>query len=99
MITVPLAVNSATVPSSSPSAIFASTVTEAVCPLASAICEATVRFQMRSYSRSSGPRSDFSSSAGVRNVSPAGRMASCASCAFLLLEAYTRGFSGTVSAP
>ncbi len=47
-MTVPLAVNSATVPWSDPSVIFASIVTEAVWPLTSAICEATVRFQIRS---------------------------------------------------
>ena len=42
-MTVPLATNSAW-----DSAVFAEIVTVAVEPLASAICEATVRFQIRS---------------------------------------------------
>ena len=57
--------------------------TWALVPVASDICEATVRFQMRSYRRSSSPDSDRAASSGVRKVSPAGRMASCASWAFL----------------
>lgn len=48
---------------------------------ASAICVATVRFQIRSYSRPSTPLSPCSSV--VRISVPAGRMASWASCAFL----------------
>ena len=78
-MTVPDAVNSA-VPCS---AVAAEIVTEAVDPRASAICDATVRFQMRSYSLNSLPRSTLLSSDGVRNVSPDGRIASWASCAFL----------------
>ena len=35
----------------------------------------------------------------MRNESPAGRIASCASCAFFTLLVYTRGESGTYSAP
>ena len=62
-------------------------VTVAVWPFASAICEATVRFQMRSYSLNSLPRSTLCSSAGVRKTSPEGRIASCASCAFFDLPA------------
>ena len=61
--------------------------TDAVCPRASAIWLATVRFQIRSYSFQSLPRSVPSSSLGVRNTSPAGRTASCASCAFFDLLA------------
>jgi len=52
-------------------------------PVASFICEATVRFQTRSYSRSWSP--DRPVAAGRRNESPAGRMASCASWALLTL--------------
>ena len=55
-------------------------------PRASTIWEATVRFQMRSYRASESPRSSRLSDSGVRNVSPAGRMASWASCAFLTLR-------------
>ncbi len=43
VMTVPVAMNSAVA-----SAVLASIVTDAVEPFASAICEATVRFQMRS---------------------------------------------------
>ena len=60
---------------------------EMVRPTASSICDATVRFQMRSYSDSSSLRSSPFTWSGVRNVSPAGRMASWASCAFLILPA------------
>ena len=52
-------------------------------PRASVICEATVRCQISSYSRSSSPPSSRASSPGVRHESPAGRIASCASWAFL----------------
>ena len=96
-MTVPLAVNSAIVPATftdAPSGVAASgavgptsIVTVAVWPLASAIWEATVRFQMRSYSLNSVPRSTLCSSVGVRKTSPEGRIASCASCAFLDLLA------------
>ena len=61
--------------------------TEAVEPRASAIWEATVRFQTSSYSRNSSPRSSPATWAGVRKESPAGRIASWASCAFLALLA------------
>ena len=77
-MTVPDAVNSA-VPAVPVSAVI---VTEAVDPRASAICEATVRFQIRSYSLNSLPRRMLESSDGVRNTSPDGRIASCASWAF-----------------
>jgi hypothetical protein len=35
----------------------------------------------------------------VRKLSPAGRIASCASWAFLTFEAYVRGASGRYSSP
>ncbi len=57
-------------------------VTVVVSYLASAIWLATVRFQIRSYSFCSSRSSEDASDAGVRKVSPEGRMASCASCAF-----------------
>ena len=57
------------------------TVTDS--PVASFICEATVRFHTRSYRRSSSP--DSLVWAGVRNLSPAGRIASCASWALFTL--------------
>ncbi len=53
--------------------------------LASAICEATVRFQIMSYSTQSSPTSSPVSCPGVRNTSPAGRIASWASWALALL--------------
>ncbi len=57
-------------------------------PVASFICEATVRCQISSYSRrSSEDRRSRATCAGVRKLSPAGRMASCASWAFLTLLA------------
>ena len=52
-------------------------------PVASFIWQATVRFQISSYSRKSSPRRPVS--AGVRKLSPAGRTASCASWAFFTL--------------
>ena len=58
-------------------------VTDAVEPFASAICDATVRFQIRSYSFHSLPRRVPLSSPGTRKASPEGRIASCASWAFL----------------
>jgi hypothetical protein len=58
-------------------------------PVASFICDATVRFQISSYSRDSSPDSPAlvapETSAGVRKRSPAGLIASCASWAFLTL--------------
>ena len=73
--------------------------TDAVCPRASAICEATVRFQISSYSLNWSPDSSRATWAGVRKWSPAGRMASWASCAPFAFDAYTRGLSGTYSDP
>ena len=55
-----------------------------VWPSASFICEAMVRIQISSYSRNWSPVSLVW--AGVWNVSPAGRIASCASWAFLTLR-------------
>ncbi len=55
----------------------ASICTVTRCSLASAICEATVRIQISSYRRNSSPRRPVW--AGVRKLSPAGRIASCAS--------------------
>ena len=82
-MTVPDAVNSASVPS----AAVAPSLTVVVATCASAICEATVRFQMRSYSANSSALSSPETSPGVRKTSPAGRMASWASCAFFTLLA------------
>jgi len=61
--------------------------TDAVEPRASPICEATVRFQMSSYSLNWSPDSSPATCAGVRNESPAGRMASWASCAPFAFDA------------
>src|SRR5680860_580992 len=47
-----------------------------VVPVASAIWEATVRFQIISYRRNSSPRSSDRTLVGVRKVSPDGRLAS-----------------------
>ena len=58
--------------------------------LASAICEATARFQIRSYTRISSLSRMRSSDAGVRRKS-VGRIASCASCALRTLVWYCRG--------
>ena len=95
VMTVPDAANTAARPSLVRAPIF----TDAVDPRASAICEATVRFQISSYSRNWSPDSSRATCAGVRNESPAGRMASCASWAPLLLEAYNRAAAGTNSGP
>ena len=54
-------------------------------PVASFICEATVRCQTSSYNRNWSPVRPVWP--GVRNASPEGRIASCASWAFLTLEA------------
>ncbi len=75
----PEAENSASRPSAARPPVL--TVTD--CPTASFICEATVRIQISSYSRNWSPLRPVS--AGVRNRSPDGRIASCASCAFLTL--------------
>ena len=91
---MPDAVNSTLLPF----AVTAS-VTVVVSYFASAIWLAIVRFQIRSYSRCSSRSSSPETSDGLRNVSPDGRIASWASCAFLLLFAYTRGFSGTAFSP
>ena len=70
-----------------------------VVPLASAICEETVRCQISSYSRNSSVSSCAATWPGVRKVSPAGRIASCASCAFFTLRVYWRGVACTYCAP
>ncbi len=81
---LPEAPNSARSPADDRPATF----TDTDSPVASFICEATVRFQIRSYSRSSSPRRPARwASGGVRNRSPAGRIASCASWAFFTLLA------------
>ena len=67
----------------SPVAGAAEMVTVIERPSASVIWEAMVRIQISSYSRNWSPVSRVW--AGVRKVSPAGRMASCASWAFLTL--------------
>ena len=81
---LPLAPNSAR----SPAVEVPATRTETDSPVASFICEATVRCQISSYRRrSSEDSSVLATWAGVRKLSPAGRMASCASWAFLTLLA------------
>ena len=81
---LPLAPNSAR----SPAVELPATRTETDSPVASFICEATVRCQISSYSRRSSEDSrSLATWAGVRKLSPAGRMASCASCAFFTLLA------------
>ena len=60
-----------------------STLTVTDSPTASFIWEATVRCQISSYRRNMSPVSPVSP--GVRNSSPEGRIASCASCAFFTL--------------
>ena len=60
--------------------------TWALVPVASVIWEATVRFQISSYRRSSSPEMARPACSGVRKDSPAGRMASWASWAFLTLR-------------
>ena len=82
-MTFPLALHSASVPS----AVRAPSRIVELVPRASAIWLATVRCQISSYSRSSSPETSRASSPGVRNTSPDGRMASCASCAFFTLLA------------
>ena len=75
--TVPDAVNDAVFHSRPVAAdVSASRVTVVVSYLASDIWEAIVRFQMRSYRRSSSRSRADATSAGVRKVSPDGRMAS-----------------------
>ncbi len=85
---LPEALNSTSRPSEAAPPIF--TVT--LLPVASFIWEATVRFQISSYSLNWSPVRPVS--AGVRKRSPEGRIASCASCAFLTLPAYVRGWAG-----
>ena len=70
-----------------------------VSSFASLIWLATVRFQIRSYMRCSSRPSCPVTSFGVRKVSPDGRIASCASCAFFDFDAYTRGLAGTALSP
>ena len=81
-MTVPDVPNSA----SSPAEDVPTMRMETVWPFASAICDASVRFQISSYSRSSSLPSSRETWSGVRNESPAGRIASWASCAFLTLR-------------
>ena len=57
--------------------------TVTVSPVASVICDAMVRFQISSYTRASLALTSRATSSGERNESPAGRMASWASWAFL----------------
>jgi hypothetical protein len=82
-MTRPLAANSA----SWPSGVVGAEPDGCGDAAASAICEATVRCQISSYSRSSSPDSSRASSPGVRKTSPDGRIASCASWAFFTLPA------------
>ncbi len=95
LIVLPDAPNSAT----SPDPAVPDSRSDTVWPRASAICEAMVRRQISSYSRNSSRPSSPATSPGVRKVSPAGRTASCASCAFFTLRVYCRGVSGTYSGP
>ncbi|CFE41281.1 Uncharacterised protein [Mycobacterium tuberculosis] len=46
-----------------------------------------------------GPSSSRRTASGVANVSPAGRIASCASWAFFTLRVYWRGAGATYSSP
>ncbi len=85
-MTRPLAENSASCPCATPSGTSAVRRICALVPVASFIWEATVRFQISSYRRSSSPDSSRPACSGVRNVSPEGRMASWASCAFFTLR-------------
>ncbi len=81
MIVRPDALNS----TSSPADDLPPTFTVTDSPTASFIWEETVRCQISSYRRNMSPDSPVSP--GVRNSSPDGRIASCASCAlFTLLE-------------
>ena len=57
--------------------------TVTVSPVASVICEAIVRFQISSYTSASARLTSRATCSGERKESPAGRMASCASWAFL----------------
>ena len=84
-----------------PSTVVAASRAAMLSPLASLICEATVRFQIRSYSLASsdpGPTARATESGSVKR-SPAGRIASCASWAFLTVLVYTRGLSGRYDGP
>ncbi len=63
-----------------PSPEVAPTRTDMLSPLASAICEATVLFHIKSYKAASSAPTSPPSFSGVLK-SPAGRMASCASWA------------------
>ena len=82
VITVPDAPNSAFSPDDDVPAMRS----ETVCPFASFICDAIVRIQISSYSAFSSRFNSRATSFGMRNVSPAGRIASCASCAFFTLR-------------
>ena len=61
---------------------------------ADCICEATARFHTRSYKRRCSGLRRCATLSGVRLTS-VGRMASCASWAFLALLVYSRGAAGT----
>ena len=69
-----------------------------VLSVAGTICEATVRFHTNSYRRRASSSRYFATEAGVRSAD-VGRMASCASCAFLDLDLYSFGLSGTAPVP
>ena len=68
-------------------------------PRASAIWLAIVRFQIISNKRNWSLSNSLRTDSGNRNGWPAGRMASCASWAFLTFAAYVRGASGKNSGP
>ena len=85
-ITRPLAENSASWPWASPSGTIVVRRICALVPVASVIWEATVRFQISSYRRSSSPDRACAACSGVRKDSPDGRMAPCASWSFLTLR-------------
>ena len=72
-----------------------SKVTVVVVPVASTICEATVRRHTRSYSRSAFVPSPFA----LRREKSTGRIASWASWALRTLLLIGRAFAGTLSGP
>ena len=92
---MPDAENSTSRPSDAP----APSRTVVVASRASAIWEAIVRFQISSYSANSSALTRPASSPGRANESPAGRIASWASWAFLTFRSYFRGVSDTKAGP
>ena len=92
---MPLAVNSA----SRPSSVRAPTRSCTVSPVQSVIWLASVRFHTSSYSRASGFGTCLATVFGSAKASPAGRMASWASWAFFTLLAYTLGLGGSTCCP